>query len=934
MNTSGDLNLASVPCIRNARGSKHAQNDKPSISASFSNLLNPTRRDLARYRKMAEEIEVRQETLKSLTDEELRGKTAEFISRLEGLPDKEEGLNHLLPEAYAVVREAARRTLEVEHYQEQIMGGIAVHEGKVAEMVTGEGKTLMATLPLYLNALSGQGVHLATTDNYLARTGAVEMGPIFHLLGMSVGVIQSPERKDGTPGMTLVYDPEGKESDIRDPSCPVCAIRLARWAAYECSITYGPASEFGFDYLRDQLCDSPDDVVQRRHAVAIVDEFDAILLDEARLPLIISSPVPCDFRQFIKVDVVVRKLKGGVAPRNAAEEDDPGHDCNNPEIHYLVNEASRSVTLTDAGARRLQRMLHKDISLDPELLSMVSASLKAHNTLIKDEHYFVEDSDVVIIDPNTGWPSYGRRYEGNLHQAIEAKERRDTKGQVRMRHESRAEATISYQGYFKQYQKLAGMTGTALSAAPELHTVYGVDVFPVPTHEHMIRVDHEDLRFDNMEEKLRAAALLAIKSKAQQRPILIGTRSVESSETFSLRLNPENIRKAAMLAILRSKGSRDNQLLFEIDAEVLEGRMREHGLDPEIRSKENLEEFMRILGLENSKDVEDRIRQMLNHGCARNVLNAKGHEKEARIIAGAGKPGEVTIATNMAGRGVDVRLGGKGARKDDPGAVLARSRGGLLCLGLEHYESERVDDQFRGRSGRQGDPGETIFLSSPEDAIYRRYPSAAEPQKCAELNAVAARRRLMKFDEVCNAHRDIIADQRKRILSGANLRPLIMDYVNERIKHEMEALGTASDYAPGVGVLYKNLDNDICLASHISLESLLSERKEKLAGRIMRVVERAYERREKQLESEASWIFEDAPREFERRVTLRVINNLWPEYIAEMQELRDRVGLTVYAQQDPLIAFIKESSRIFEQLNKKIVRDLVRNMMDSIPRKL
>jgi preprotein translocase subunit SecA len=610
-------------------------------------VLDPTERDIKRMKPIIAKINALEPDMQRLSDEQLRAKTDEFKKRLQD----GQTLDDILPEAFAVVREAARRTLNMRHFDVQLMGGIVLHQGRIAEMKTGEGKTLVATLPLYLNALEGKGVHLVTVNDYLARRDAVWMGPIYHLLGLTVGVIQGQSAETDELGGSYIYEPGYQHPDPRY----LHLREISRKEAYQCDITYGTNHEFAFDYLRDNMVFSLDDLVQRELNYAIIDEVDSILIDEARTPHIISGQVEEDVSIYYRVDSFVRRLQ-------------PGRD-------YIVDEKHHAVTLTEEGTDRLEQLMGiKNLADEVELMPYINAALKAHGLFKRDVHYVVRNGEIIIVDEFTGRLMHGRRYSDGLHQAIEAKEG------VPIKQESQTIAVVTFQNYFRLYKKLAGMTGTAKTEEEEFRKIYGMDVVVIPTHRPMIRIDHPDVVYKTMEAKLRGIALEILRLYTKQQPVLVGTRSIEMSEVVSSRLTFDKLQLLVLIERIRHtlearkdipKNQREEwrkTLLMPLPSLSMRQiapicRALELPTDPLHES--HLQWFLDRWEL----PAENRVylQEALEHGIPHNVLNAKYHEKEALIIAEAGRKGAVTIATNMAGRGVDILLGGSVVKPDSPG---------------------------------------------------------------------------------------------------------------------------------------------------------------------------------------------------------------------------------------------------------------------------
>jgi len=793
--------------------------------------------------------------VEELSDGELAAKTDEFKRRLKD----GESLEDLLPEAFAGVREAARRTLGQRHFDVQVMGAAALHEGNIAEMKTGEGKTLVSTMPAYLNALTGEGVHVVTVNDYLAKRDSEWMGPIFRFLGLSVGLIQGQM----TPSQ--------------------------RRPAYAADITYGTNNEFGFDYLRDNMAMRLEDMVQRAYHYAIVDEVDSILIDEARTPLIISGPVQDSAKWY--------QTFARIAPRLR------------PEADYEVDESKRTVAITEAGVRKVEETLGVENLYEhvhTPLVHHLQNSLRAKELYKRDVDYIVKDGEVLIVDEFTGRILHGRRYSEGLHQAIEAKEG------VRVKEENQTLATITIQNYFRMYEKLAGMTGTAKTQAREFEEVYTLGVIEIPTNQEMIRLDEQDLIYKTEDAKWGAVVDDLVERNEKGQPVLVGTVSIEKSEKLSGHLN--------------------------------------------------------------------------RRGVPHHVLNAKQHEKEAMIIAQAGRKGSVTVATNMAGRGVDIMLGGNSeylARQemaangwdndryllfemdDDERAqyeaefepILQRFRkqtdaehdevtelGGLYVLGTERHESRRIDNQLRGRSGRQGDPGESRFYLSLQDDLMRLFASQRieaimnrfkwpedEPitakivsraienaQKQVEAINFERRKNVLKYDEVMNTQRKIIYEDRRRILEGENLRDQALDMVAEVIEGTVaqyvskEIYPEEWDLAGLVTTIQGTYPSEL-----VGKELEDIEDAEQVRDRVLQEAIAAYEQREQELG-------EQVMRELERMVLLSVIDNKWREHLHDMDYLEEGIHLRAYGQRDPLVEYQNEAHGMFETMKASIVEEFVR----------
>ena len=813
----------------------------------------------------------REERLRTVDSDE-RNRLDQRIESLEKTLASQEDriLEEILPEAFAAVREAAWRTIGLRHFDEQLIGGIVLHQGKIAEMKTGEGKTLVATLPLYLNALAGHGAHLVTPNDYLSKVGVQWMGPVYHYLGLTVGVIQSAAA-DPSLG-SFVYDPDYQAADDRYHHLrPV-----PRAKAYAADITYGTNNEFGFDYLRDNMVWDLAQCVQRELHYAIVDEVDNILIDEARTPLIISGPAEESASEYRRFARLVEPLR--------ADED------------YTTDEKMRSVSLTERGIEKIERALGIDNLYSPEhyeLTSYLENALKAKVLFRRDRDYIVKDNrEVIIVDEFTGRLMYGRRYSEGLHQAIEAKEG------VPVQRESLTLATITFQNYFRMYRKLAGMTGTAATEAEEFSKIYNLDVSVIPTHRPMIRVDHPDQVYKTESAKFRAVVREIEELYARGQPVLVGTLSIEKSEML---------------------------------AEML----RRQGITPQ-------------------------------------VLNAKQHEREAGVIAQAGRSKTVTIATNMAGRGVDILLGGnpEGLAREqlrrqgkDLTALapaeweqaLAEARqaceqdrqrvvelGGLHVIGTERHEARRIDNQLRGRSGRQGDPGSSRFFVSLEDDLMRRFGGQSiaglmerlgvEEDIPIEHNLVSRaianaqvkvegynfdlRKHVLEYDDVVNQQRGLIYDQRKLILREPELKPIIMDMIQDQVD-ALVSLHLGAEHRDDWDLtgLYAAVRGFFPLPAGQDPRHWDKLTRDEIAEGLHQAAERAYEEREAQLGAQTM-------RQLERLVMLHTVDNLWIHHLTALDELREGIGLRAYGQRDPLVEYKREAHEMFAELTDNIRHDI------------
>ena len=837
-------------------------------------------KELRAIKPIVDKIEALDGEYSKLTDEQLKAKTPEFKQRIAN----GESLDDILPEAFAACREAAWRVLGMKPYRVQLIGGIILHQGRIAEMKTGEGKTLVATLPAYLNALAGEGVHIVTVNDYLAKRDSEWMGKVYRFLGLTVGLV--------------IHDIQPKD----------------RKASYSADITYGTNNEFGFDYLRDNMAIYATEMVQRGHAFAIVDEVDSILIDEARTPLIISGQGDKSTQLYTVVDAFVAKLKGQrVASVDTKEEEDPDLDAD-----YVVDEKARTVTLTARGIAKAEQQFQVANLADPENTTLshhINQAIRARGLMRRDIDYVVKDGEVIIVDEFTGRLMYGRRYSEGLHQAIEAKEG------VTVARESKTLATITFQNYFRLYGKLSGMTGTAMTEEEEFGTIYSLDIVEIPTNKPVQRVDHPDVVYKTEAGKFRAIVNQIEECHKKGQPVLVGTISIEKSEELS--------------AMLKKRGIRHN------------------------------------------------------------VLNAKFHEKEAEIVAQAGKLGAVTVATNMAGRGTDIMLGGNaeylakaelrkaglsdeliaestGYADTDNEEILnarkmfaeaeakykdeikaeadqVRAAGGLFILGTERHESRRIDNQLRGRAGRQGDPGESRFYLSLEDDIMRLFGSERvmgmmeklgvdedtpidakilsnaieNAQKQVESRNFQTRKTVLEYDDVMNTQRKVIYEQRRKVLDGENLKESVQTMLSTVISNEvnahmgelkhMDAENWREVCAQFRGLFlrpdeFKFTDEELQQYDAQALTDLLQERASDI-----------YARKEAELG-------EPLMRELERVMMLRVVDEYWMDNIDAMQELRQGIGLRAYGQNDPVVAYKKEGYEMFESMIAAIQAETIRRI--------
>ena len=783
-------------------------------------------RELKRIEPIVKKIESYRDEMGKMTDEELRGKTAEFKRRVaEGT-----SLDDILPEAYAVVREGARRVLNQEHYRVQLIGGIVLHQGRIAEMRTGEGKTQTALLPAYLNALEGKGVHVVTVNDYLAKRDAEWMGQVHEFLGLKVGVVLNDMKPD------------------------------ERREAYNCDITYVTNNELGFDYLRDNMVIYKEQLVLRDLHYAIIDEVDSVLIDEARTPLIISGQSSKSTKLYEVCDILARQMKRGEDIPEMTKMDYVMGTEQEETGDFIVNEKDKVVNLTAAGVERVEKFFQIENLADPENLEIqhnIILALRAHNLMFRDQDYVVKDDEVLIVDEFTGRIMPGRRYSDGLHQAIEAKEH------VKVKRESKTLATITFQNFFNKFDKKCGMTGTALTEEKEFRDIYGMDVVVVPTNRPVIREDKQDSVYKTRKEKLKAIVDTVEQAHATGQPVLVGTITIEASEELS--------------------------------------------------------------------------KMFTRRGIQHKVLNAKFHELEAEIVADAGQHGAVTIATNMAGRGTDIKL-------DEE----ARAAGGLLIIGTERHESRRIDNQLRGRSGRQGDPGMSRFYISLEDDLMRLFgserlinmfntlgipegqeiehkmlTSAIEnAQKKIESNNFGIRKNLLEYDQVMNEQREIIYEERRRVLDGESMRDAIYKMITDIVESSVDT-AINDDLEPEEWDL-KELNTlllPIVPLHPVVLDRVSKKTKNGLKHQLKEEAVRLYESKEAEF-PEAENI-----REIERVILLRVIDRKWMDHIDDMDQLRQGVGLQAYGQRDPLVEYKMNGYEMFDAMTANIKQDTVRMLL-------
>lgn len=779
--------------------------------------------ELKRIYPIVDRIEAMDEDMQKLTDEELRDKTKEFKERLAN----GETLDDILPEAFATVREAASRSLHMKHYRVQLIGGIVLHQGRIAEMRTGEGKTLVSTLPAYLNALAGKGVHIVTVNDYLAKRDSEWMGQVHRFLGLTVGVVLNEMDND------------------------------ERREAYNCDITYVTNNELGFDYLRDNMVIYKEQLVQRGLSYAVIDEVDSVLIDEARTPLIISGQSGKSTKLYEACDILARQLERGEASGEFSKMNAIMGEDIEETGDFIVNEKEKNINLTEEGVKKVEKFFHIENLADPEHLEIqhnIILALRAHNLMFRDQDYVVADDQVMIVDEFTGRIMPGRRYSDGLHQAIEAKEH------VKVKRESKTLATITFQNLFNKYEKKSGMTGTALTEEKEFRDIYGMDVVEIPTNLPVLRKDLDDAVYKTKDEKFKAVIEEIVRAHETGQPVLVGTITIETSELLSNMLK--------------------------------------------------------------------------KRGIQHNVLNAKFHEMEAEIVAQAGVHGAVTIATNMAGRGTDIKL-------DDE----AKAIGGLKIIGTERHESRRIDNQLRGRSGRQGDPGESRFYISLEDDLLRLFGSEKlmsvfntlgvedgeqiehkmlssaieKAQKKLEGNNFGIRKNLLEYDQVMNEQREIIYEERRRVLDGESMRDSIYHMITEYVENTVDACASPDTESDewDLDALNRDLYASLLLKP-VAFEEVKEMSQKELKQMLKEHAVKGYEAKE------AEFPEPEQLREIERVVLLKVIDAKWMDHIDDMDQLRQGIGLQAYGQRDPLVEYKMVGYDMFGAMTSAIAADTVR----------
>ena len=809
------------------KGEAHPTHGNEAVMSVIQKVFGThSEREIKRINGLVDKIEDLRSDMMELSDEQLRDKTKEYKKRLE----EGETLDDLLPEAYATVREAARRILKTEHYRVQLIGGIVLHQGRIAEMRTGEGKTQTCLLPAYLNALEGKGVHVVTVNDYLAKRDAERMGQVHEFLGLKVGCVLNDMKSD------------------------------ERREAYNCDITYVTNNELGFDYLRDNMVIYKEQLVLRDLHYAIIDEVDSVLIDEARTPLIISGQSGKSTKLYEACDILARQLTRGEDMEELTKMDAIMGVEREETGDFIVNEKDKVVNLTAQGVSKVERFFQIENLADPENLEIqhnIILALRAHNLMFRDQDYVVKDDQVLIVDGFTGRIMPGRRYSDGLHQAIEAKEH------VKVKRESKTLATITFQNFFNKFEKKAGMTGTALTEEKEFRDIYGMDVVSIPTNKPIARIDHQDSVYKTRKEKLRAIVMAVEEAHAKGQPVLVGTINIDASEELS--------------------------------------------------------------GLLKRRGIEHK------------VLNAKFHEMEAEIVADAGIHGAVTIATNMAGRGTDIKL-------DEE----AKAAGGLMIVGTERHESRRIDNQLRGRSGRQGDPGESRFYISLEDDLMRLFgsdrmitmfnalgiPEGQEiehkaltkaiesAQKKIENNNFGIRKSLLEYDQVMNEQREIIYEERRRVLNGESMRDVIYKMITDITENCVDiCIGDDTDFEEWDFNELNTLLLPTIPLKPLSVERVLKPKKNSLKQQLKEEAVKLYEAKE------AEFPEPEAIREIERVILLKVIDRKWMDHIDDMDQLRQGAGLQAYAQKDPLVEYKMNGYEMFDDMTQNIREETVRLLL-------
>lgn len=927
-------------------------------------------RDIKGLMPTVETINALEPEIKAMSDEDIKAKIAEIRERIKG----GSSLDSVLPLVFAIVREVSLRTLNMRQFDVQLVGGIVLHNGRIAEMKTGEGKTLVAVAPLVLNALEGRGSHLVTANDYLARRDATWMGPIYHFLGLSVGIIQGQSADSDERGGSYIYHPGWEDEDPRYMNLRPASRR----DAYLCDITYGTNHEFGFDYLRDNMAFEVEQLSQAELNYAIIDEVDSILIDEARTPHIISGPSSDDISFYQIVDQVVKTLQ--------------------PEVHFTSDKKNHSASLTEEGMDYIEQTMGiENIASEPKIFHHVNAGLKAYALFTRDIDYVVRSGEVVIVDENTGRMMFGRRYSDGLHQALEAKEG------VQVQRESQTVAVITFQNLFRLYNKLAGMTGTAKTEEDEFRRIYGLDVVTIPTNRPMTRQDNDDIIYKTAEAKYRGIGREILRLYTKQQPVLVGTRSIEMSEVISKRLESDMLQRLVIVDQLYeaketrkdlSKESKEllnsviNTNMEDLDPNMLGEACQAIGIKRDGLAEEHRTWFLSKHALPEGGSYFD---EALRHGIPHNVLNAKYHEQEALIISEAGRKGAVTIATNMAGRGVDILLGGRVAdaivtqarvaeERGDMKAVddyattyvsfrrggheraapplplddqerrgaaeEVRQLGGMYILGTERHESRRIDNQLRGRAGRQGDPGESRFYVSLEDMLWKIFnakmleqptlklwPPMEEvkagflssmirkTQERIENHFFEARKHVLEYDDVLNAQRERIYAMRRETLLGKDCTDDILQGLDEMIEESISkhfVFDEDGRQVLDIEAVYEDLNELFPLVDYASLSDLEQHQPgPDLLEYLREIAHTAYE-------TKRSRLGDDLTKLLQQRVTLQAVNDRWMDHLQTIDYIREGIGLRGYGQVDPLTAYKRETFDLFQSTQRSIRDQSVR----------
>lgn len=935
-------------------------------------LLDNSSKEVASLQPIVESINLLEPKYEGMSDDDLKAMGPTFRSQLQA---GEKTIDEILPDVFAAVREVSRRTLGMRQFDVQLIGGVVLHQGKISEMRTGEGKTLVAVAPMVLNALGGKGAHLVTVNDYLARRDAVWMGPIYHSFGLSLGIVQGQGADSDELGGSFIYEPGYEHSDPRYTNLRPCSRR----EAYLCDITYGTNHEFGFDYLRDNMAFEKEHLSMRELNFALIDEVDSILIDEARTPHIISGPSAEDVSVYAVLDKIVKEMI--------------------PEEHYTSDKKSHSASFTEEGMDYLEEALGIDnIAEEPMMFHHAGAAIKAYSLFEKNVHYVVRNGEVVIVDENTGRMMFGRRFSDGLHQALEAKEG------VQVQRESQTVAVITFQNLFRMYNKLSGMTGTAKTEEDEFRKIYGLEVVAIPTHRPMIRKDQEDIVYKSMDVKYRGVAREILRLYTKQQPTLVGTRSIETTELVSSRLEAEMLQKLILTdyvldKILNEKSSgslkKEADPLFDtplpdLTMSMIKNVMGSAGLPTDPHSAEISDWF---LSKHDLKGNGEYLKEALAHGVPHNVLNAKFHEKEALIVSEAGRKGAVTIATNMAGRGVDILLGGRvqdeevlRAREQDDvaggqthdyddtfisfrrggkeraapplplddterraAAEEVRELGGLFILGTERHESRRIDNQLRGRAGRQGDPGESRFFVSLEDELWRifnknmmdnpvlkAWPTMEEvrakfisgmilkTQERIENHFFEARKHILEYDDVLNAQREHVYGMRREILLGKPCRDEITQgistFIAETVSSGREMDIDTGDITFDHEKVYERLNEVMPLVDHMTPSQFngLAYGQE-MIDELTAIASKEYD-------AKHAKYGEEVFAQLEQQVMLRAINDAWMDHLKMIDYIREGISLRGYGQTDPLVAYKKETFDLFQH-TKKQIRDTAVKMV-------